>query len=53
VCPRGYTCQDNAGFVLQQLCAILCTEDCECPQGTTCEPKQDKGGAWMECVEPS
>ena len=49
VCPTGYTCQENAGFVLQQLCAILCTEDCECPQGTTCQPKQDKAGSWMEC----
>lgn len=49
-CPAGYTCQENAGVVLQELCAILCEEDCGCPGATTCQMKADKSGTWMECL---
>jgi hypothetical protein len=50
VCPPEYTCQGHDGFVFQQLCAILCTEDCECPTGYTCTMQADKNSQWMECL---
>ena len=49
-CPEPYTCQGVAGVVFQQRCAILCTQDCECPSGTGCEMFSDKAGSWMECA---
>ena len=50
LCPTGYTCQPHNGIIFQELCAILCTEDCECPVDHTCEMFSDKGNNWMECV---
>jgi hypothetical protein len=50
VCPAGYTCQPHNGVVFQELCAILCEEDCECPADHTCEMFADKSGNWKECA---
>jgi hypothetical protein len=50
MCPPGYTCQGFSGIVFQESCQILCTQDCECPMGTTCIQVVDKGGIpWMQC----
>lgn len=48
-CPEGYTCQQADGIVLDEYCAILCTQDCECPADTLCVEQMDKGGSWTEC----
>jgi hypothetical protein len=48
-CGPGYTCQPFAGFVLQESCQIICTQDCECPDTYSCVPIQDKGNQWMQC----
>lgn len=48
-CPAGYTCWTLNGFVVQQVCAILCEQDCQCPASTTCTMKSDKAGSWTEC----
>lgn len=49
-CPDGYTCQPFVGFVFQLQCQILCTEDCECPEGLTCNATTDKTGVvWHQC----
>ena len=50
LCPMGYTCQPFVGFVFQESCQILCTEQCECPMGTACVQVVDKTGIpWMQC----
>lgn len=49
-CGDGYTCWAMSGVAFQQLCAILCEEDCECPEGTSCETRNDKNMTWTECV---
>jgi hypothetical protein len=48
-CPEGYTCQDINAFQFQQLCAILCEEDCECPEDHSCQMQQDNINEWTEC----
>ena len=49
-CPASYTCQPFAGFVFMESCQILCTQDCECPLGTTCNGTVDKTGIpWFQC----
>ncbi len=48
-CPTGYTCHGFSGFVFQELCAVLCEQDCECPSGTQCKTVSDKGSTWTEC----
>ena len=50
VCPAGYTCHGVNGFIFQELCAILCEQDCECPTDYTCEMFSDKGSTWKECA---
>jgi hypothetical protein len=52
LCPPEYTCQPFAGIVLQESCQILCAQDCECPDGYTCEEVADKGNMWMQCTAP-
>jgi len=50
MCPPEYTCQPFAGFVLQESCQIICTDDCECPLGMTCNITMDKTGVpWFQC----
>ncbi len=48
-CPAGYTCWTFNGFVVQQVCTILCEHDCECPPSTACVMNSDKAASWMEC----
>jgi hypothetical protein len=48
-CPTGYTCKDYNGVILQQRCAILCQNDCECPMGLSCNTVTDKVSTWREC----
>jgi hypothetical protein len=48
-CPEGYDCIDHHGIVLQQLCGILCEEDCNCPEGFACMELMDKAGSHFEC----
>ena len=48
-CPDGYVCGENHGIVLTYACRIECTEDCECPESTTCQMMSDKSAMWMEC----
>jgi hypothetical protein len=50
-CPDGYDCIDHNGIVLQQLCGILCEEDCNCPDGFTCTEFMDKAGTHYECAQ--
>jgi hypothetical protein len=46
LCPRGYTCIDINGFAFQQLCGILCDQDCDCPDGHFFAEHSDKVGVW-------
>jgi hypothetical protein len=49
-CPEGYTCQDIVGFQFQQLCEIICVEDCECPEDHYCAKHTDKTMVpWFQC----
>lgn len=48
-CPESYTCQLSLDGVVSRSCQIVCTEDCECPAGHTCEPHSDDSGTWMQC----
>jgi len=50
MCPPEYTCQPFVGLVLQESCQIICTDDCECPLGMTCNMNVDKTGIpWFQC----
>lgn len=49
-CPAGYTCWTVNGFIVQTVCAILCADTCECPDGTACKLQSDKAGSWNQCV---
>ncbi len=51
-CPTGYTCHEFNGIAVTHSCAILCDQDCQCPQGTLCTMRSDKAGSWKECVKP-
>ena len=49
-CPEGYTCQDIQGFQFQQLCEIICEEDCDCPEDHVCAMHNDKTMIpWFQC----
>jgi hypothetical protein len=48
-CPDGYDCIDHGGVQLQQLCGILCEEDCNCPEGLSCTEFNIKGVTHYEC----
>jgi len=50
MCAEGYTCHEFSGVRLSFSCAILCTNDCDCPAMTTCEMRSDKAGSWLECA---
>lgn len=50
MCPPGYTCQPFSGIVDQLSCQILCEDDCECPEGTTCNEVTDMTMTiWHQC----
>lgn len=51
-CPTGYTCHEFNGIAVTHTCAILCDQDCQCPQGTLCTMRSDKATSWKECVQP-
>lgn len=48
-CLPGYVCQGFSGIVFTQSCQIPCEEDCDCPDGLSCEPFTDKAGTWTSC----
>ena len=48
-CLDGYTCYDGGGIASMPLCQIMCTQDCECPAGYTCEHMNIKGNEWDQC----
>ena len=51
-CPTGYTCHEFNGITVTHNCAILCDQDCQCPQDTLCVMRSDKATSWKECVKP-
>jgi hypothetical protein len=46
----AYTCLEIVGIVEQQRCAILCEDDCECPDGHSCVMNSDMVKEWHECM---
>jgi hypothetical protein len=50
-CPDGYDCIDHGGVQLQQLCGVLCDDECTCPEDHTCMEFDIKGAVHHECVQ--
>ncbi|MCA9605729.1 MAG: hypothetical protein KC619_09050 [Myxococcales bacterium] len=51
-CDTGYTCEELHGIVRTFFCQIVCSDDCDCPGGTTCQPFSDKSGTRHFCQAP-